>query len=228
MKTTGKLIVIEGTDGSGKATQSQKLLDRLEVSGLLTAYSDFPRYGQKSAGMVENYLNGKYGTDSSVVDPKIASIFYAVDRYDASFEIRDNLSKGRIIICNRYVSASMGHQGGKIEDKVKRKEFMEWLEDLEYNFFKIPKPDLTIFLYVPYQIAQKLVDKKERREYIGERKRDIHEADSEHLRRAESTYLELAKEKGWTTINCTKDGEMLSIEDIHTLIWNEVKNSLQI
>lgn len=227
METRGKLIVIEGTDGSGKATQSQKLLKHFEEAGIPTAYVDFPRYGQKSAGMVENYLNGKYGT-ANEVDPKVASMFYAMDRYDASFEMRKSLDEGRIIVCNRYVSANMGHQGGKIEDKDKRKEYIRWLEDLEYGFFKIPKPDLTIFLYVPYLIAQGFVDKKGRREYIGERKRDIHEIDSEHLRKAELAYLEIGKEKGWKIIDCTKDDTILSIDDIHDKIWNEVKLSLMI
>jgi dTMP kinase len=226
MKDVGKLIVIEGTDGSGKATQSQRLLSRLEKEGFLTAYSDFPRYGEKSAGMVENYLNGKYGSSANDVDPKVASIFYAIDRYDASFEMKKNLSEGRIIVCNRYASASMGHQGGKIGDKNKRKEYIEWLEELEYNLFKIPKPDLTIFLYVPYLIAQKLVDNKARREYIGDRKRDIHETDSEHLRNAELAYLDIGKEKGWKVIDCAKEGNILSVEEIHEMVWQEVKKIL--
>ncbi len=225
MGAKGKLIVIEGTDGSGKATQSQRLLKRLEEEGFLTAYSDFPRYGQKSAGMVENYLNGKYGSADDV-DPRVGSIFYAIDRYDASFDIKKSLNEGRIVVCNRYVSASMGHQGGKISDKDMRDAYLNWLEELEYNLFKIPKPDTTIFLYVPYLIAQKLVDNKAKREYIGDRKRDIHESDSEHLRKAELAYLDISKQKGWKLIDCTKDGSMLSVDAIHELIWHEVKKSL--
>jgi len=226
MEDAGKLIVIEGTDGSGKATQSQRLLSRLEKEGFLTAYSDFPRYGEKSAGMVENYLNGKYGSSANDVDPKVASIFYAIDRYYASFEIRKNLGEGRIVVCNRYVSTNMGHQGGKIDDKVRRKEYIDWLEDLEYNLFRIPRPDLTLFLYVPYLIAQKLVDNKAKREYIGDRKRDIHEADSEHLRKAQLAYLDVAKEKGWKIIDCTQGEELLSIDEVHERVWEEVREFL--
>ena len=176
--------------------------------------------------MVENYLNGKYGPSANDVDPKVASIFYAIDRYDASFEIRKSLEEGRVVVCNRYVSTNMGHQGGKIDDKDKRKEYVEWLEDLEYNLFRIPKPDLTIFLYMPYLIAQKFVDNKARREYIGDRKRDIHEADSEHLRKAQLAYLDIAKERGWKIIDCTKDGNILPIDEIHEAIWSEVKGFL--
>jgi dTMP kinase len=221
----GKLVVIEGTDGSGKATQSKQLLHKLEEKGILTAYVDFPRYGEKSAGMVENYLNGKYGSADQVM-PKVASMFYAMDRYDASFDMRKALAEGRIIISNRYVSASMGHQTGKIRDPKERKEYVAWLEDLEYNFFKIPKPDLTILLFVPYLIAQKMVDNKGHREYIGTKKRDIHEADSEHLRNAEEAYLEVAKEKGWTIIDCTDGDKILSIDDIHKKVWAVVEKEI--
>jgi dTMP kinase len=221
----GKLIVIEGTDGSGKATQSKQLLHKLEEKGIMTAYVDFPRYGEKSAGMVENYLNGKYGS-ADQVDAKVASIFYAVDRYDASFEVRKSLDEGRIIISNRYVSASMGHQAGKIHDLEKRREFLAWLEDLEYNFFKIPRPDLTILLFVPYLVAQKMVDNKGHREYIGTKKRDIHEADADHLRNAEEAYLQVAKEKGWVIIDCTDGEKVLSIEEISNKVWEVVEKVL--
>jgi dTMP kinase len=219
---SGKLIVIEGTDGSGKATQSQRLLRRLEEHGILTAYVDFPQYGQKSAGMVEHYLNGKYGT-AEEVNPKAASIFYAIDRYDASFGIRKSIGEGKVVISNRYVSASMGHQGGKIHDVTQRNEYLEWLESLEYEVFGIPRPDLTILLYVPYQISQQLVGNKGSREYIGGIKKDIHEANKEHMINAESAFLEIAKNKEWTIIDCTRNGKILTIEEIHNMIWNEVQ-----
>jgi dTMP kinase len=222
----GKLIVIEGTDGSGKATQSKRLLHRFEEAGILTAYADFPQYGQKSAGPVENYLNGKYGS-ASEVNPRVASMLYAIDRFDASFGIRKSLGEGRIVVCNRYVSANMGHQAGKISDPVERKKFLEWLEDLEFNFFGIPKPDLVILLFVPYLVAQKLVDNKGHREYIGGVKRDIHEADSDHLKKAEEAYLEVAKSKGWKVINCSRGGKILPIEEIHEMVWSEVSKLIK-
>jgi dTMP kinase len=221
----GKLIVIEGTDGSGKATQSKELLHRFEEKGVETAYVDFPQYEEKSAGLVANYLNGKYGS-ADEVPPKIASMFYAVDRYDASFGMRKALEEGRIIISNRYVSASMGHQTGKLADPKERDDYLNWLDDLEFNFFGIPRPDLTILLFVPITISQKLIENKGHRAYIGGKKKDIHEADEEHLKQAEQAYLEVAKKYGWTTIDCTDNGKLLSIEEIHVKVWKVVNDFL--
>ena len=124
---------------------------------------DYPRYGEPSAFAVEKYLNGAYGTN---VSAKQASIFYALDRFDSSFEFRDDISEYDYIISNRYVSANIIHQAGKILNPVERDEFITWLEDLEYNIFGIPKPDKTIFLNVSPQMSQKLVLQKDDREYI--------------------------------------------------------------
>ncbi|VVB74383.1 Thymidylate kinase [uncultured archaeon] len=221
----GKLIVIEGTDGSGKATQSKELLARLAKENISTAYFDFPQYGQKSAGMVENYLNGKYGS-ASEVNPRVASMFYALDRYDASFKMKKDLEEGKTVICNRYVSANMGHQTGMINGKEERIKYLEWLEELEFGFFNIPRPDMVILLYVPYLVAQKMVDKKGHRDYVGGSKRDILEADTDHLRKAEGAYIEVAKRYNWNVIDCTKNGEILSVPQIHEMIWKEVKKVL--
>lgn len=223
----GRFIVIDGTDGSGKETQSKILVKQLKKQGYKVALVHFPQYGKKSAGAVEEYLNGKYGF-AKKVGPYRASIFYAIDRYDASFKIRKWLDEGKIVVANRYVSANMGHQGGKIKDSKKRKKYLDWLYDLEYNIFEIPKPDLNIILHVKAEIAQKLVDKKRHRKYIGGRKRDIHEADLKHLKDAERVYLEVAKNyPGFTLVECTKDGQIMSIEDIHQMILEEVKKVLE-
>ena len=155
-KVAGKFFVIDGTDGSGKTVQCKLLIERLEKEGYKVKSVDFPQYGQKSAGLVEEYLNGKYGQ----VNPYASSIFYAVDRFDASFKIRQWLDEGYVLVCNRYVTANAGHQGGKIHDPVERKKYFDWLLEMEYGTFGIPKPDLNIILHVPAETSQLLVDKK--------------------------------------------------------------------
>jgi len=190
----GKFIVIDGTDGSGKGTQTKKLVDKLKKDQFKVEIADFPQYGEKSAALVEEYLNGKYGT-AKEVGPYRASIFYACDRYAASFKLKNWIDEGKVIISNRYVSANMGHQGGKIQDINERNKFLEWVADLEYNIFEIPKPDINILLYMPPEIGQQLVDKKGHRDYVNGTKRDIHEADIEHLREAADAYRYVAKNK---------------------------------
>lgn len=219
--TLGKLVVIDGTDGSGKATQAGLLLDRLSREGRDAVLADFPQYGKPSAFFVEKYLRGEYGT-ADVVGPYRASVLYALDRYDASFAIRTWKEEGKIIVSNRYVSSNMGHQAGKIADKEEREKFLSWLKDFEYNMLQIPKPDVNILLYVPAEIGQALVDKKGERAYTQGKKRDIHEADIEHLRHASEAYLEVAAREGWKVIHCMheKKAELRSIEEIHEEIYS--------
>lgn len=219
----GKFIVVDGTDGSGKKTQTEILIKRLKEEGYDVFEADFPQYGKKSAGLVEEYLNGKYG-EAKEVGPYRASIFYAGDRYDASFEIDRALGAGKIVISNRYVASNMGHQGGKIKDSKERKEFLGWLDKLEYEIFGIPHPDLNIILHVDAAVAQKLVDGKGHRDYVGGKKRDIHEADINHLRDAESAYIEIADTfHGFSLIKCTRGGSIMSREEISEMVWKKVK-----
>lgn len=222
----GKFIVIDGTDGSGKATQTELLVERLKKEKLKVKVFDFPQYGLKSAGLVEEYLNGKYG-DAKSVGPYRASIFYACDRYDASFKIRKFLEKGYVVVSNRYVTANMGHQGGKIADAKKRKKYFDWLYDLEYGIFEIPKPDLNIILHVDAAIAQKLVDNKGQRGYT-KKKRDLHEKDLKHLRDAEKVYLEIAKTmKNFKLIGCTEKKCIMTREKISEMVWNEAEKIIE-
>lgn len=218
-KNSGKFIVIDGTDGAGKTTQFQLLIQEIKRNGLEVEVADFPQYGTKSAGAVEEYLNGKYGQ----VDAYVGSMFYAVDRFDASFKIRKWLDEGKIVLSNRYVTANAGHQGGKIDVRSERIKYFKWLDNLEYNLFKIPKPDLNIILHVPAAIAQKLVDKKpkEVRKYAGGKKRDLHEADINHLKRAEKAFIEISKLFPNTKlVECFEDGRLLSIEEVQNKVWN--------
>lgn len=218
----GRFIVIDGTDGSGKATQTNLLVEELKLGGYPVEMTDFPQYGTKSAGLIEEYLNGKYGQ----VGPEAASIFYAIDRFDASFKICQWLKEGKIVISNRYVTANAGHQGGKISDNMERLKFFKWLDNLEYNIFGVPKPDLNIVLHVPAEMAQKLVDKKSaaERKYVNGKKRDLHEADLQHLRNAEKAYLEIARLFPNTKlVECVKGNELLSPGEIHNKVWELVR-----
>ncbi len=221
----GKFIVIDGTDGSGKGTQTALLVKRLQNNGYEVEMADFPQYGEKSAGLVEEYLNGNYGS-ALEVGPYRASIFFACDRFAAAPKIKKWINEGKIVIANRYVSSNMGHQSGKIKDAKNREKFLNWLEELEYDIFEIPRPDLNILLYMPPEIGQELVDKKESRDYIKGKKRDIHEADIQHLKDAAQAYLDLAKNYGWTTIDCAPEGNLNSIEHISDQLWQKIKDKI--
>ncbi|MFA5188004.1 MAG: thymidylate kinase [Patescibacteria group bacterium] len=219
----GFFIVIDGTDGSGKATQTKLLVEKIEQSGHQVKMIDFPQYGQKSAGLVEEYLNGNFGSANDV-GPYRASIFYACDRYASSSQIKKWLDEGNIVISNRYVSSNMGHQAGKISDLQERDKFLEWLFELEYNLFGIPKPDLNILLYLPPEIGQELVGQKGQRDYIGDKKRDIHEADLEHLKNAAEAYRYVADKYNWITIDCAPENQLLTIDEISTLLWQTISH----
>ncbi len=218
--------MIDGIDGSGKSVQAQLLIERLKKENRPVEIISFPRYGEKSAAPIEEYLNGNYGT-AAEVGPYRASILYAIDRFAAAPQIRQWLKDGKIVVANRYVSSNMGHQGGKIHDSEERKKFFAWNDNLEYNIFNIPRPDLNIILHVPADIAQQLVDKKGEREYLKGAKRDIHEADLRHLKNAEETYLEMARTfPNFAIVECVENGQLLSIEAIHEKIWQVVKNQI--
>lgn len=218
----GKFIVIDGTDGSGKTTQLSLLKLRLESEGYAVEIADFPQYNTKSAGLVEEYLSGKYGK-ADEIDSYKASIFYAVDRYDASFKLRQWLKQGKIVLANRYTSANMGHQGCKIKNPLERKVFFNWLYDLEYKIFEIPQPDLSIILHVESNIAQNLAKQRAREDWNG-KTNDIHEDNLEHLQKAEQVYMEIATSfPNFKLINCTKNDTILSREEVSLLIWPAVK-----
>ena len=224
----GKFIVIDGTDGSGKTTQLELLKSKMISEGHEVEVADFPQYNTKSAGMVEEYLSGKYGS-ASEVGPYKASIFYAIDRFDASATINKWLDAGKIVLANRYTSASLGHQGGKISNPLEKKLFFNWLFDLEYKIFEIPRPDLTIILQVESEISFKLAKERKREDWEGKTK-DIHEDDLNHLKNAEKTFLEMASNlPGFKLVKCTHKGEILSPEAIHFLVWlvssQVIKNS---
>ncbi len=213
---SGTLIVIEGTDGSGKTEQCRLLVERLQTSGFDVSMIDFPQYGQSSAYFVENYLNGHYGV-STAVRPKVASVMYALDRFHLAAEIRKTLQQEKIVIANRYTASNMGHQGAKISDRDKRRELLRWIHDFEYVECGIPKPNLNIFLHVPHTISYELISRKHDRDYLKGKKRDIHEADSKHLKNAEQSYLDAIAlfPRDFKVIECAPHGILLSMEAIH-------------
>ncbi|HRH32706.1 MAG TPA: thymidylate kinase [bacterium] len=212
----GFFAVIDGTDGSGKQTQTKLLKERLEKEGFLVLSISFPWYGSPSAKMVEKYLAGELGDQVNKIDGYMVSTFYADDRLAHSPIIVEALNKGWVVISDRYVTANMGHQGSKFSNKVDRNTYLNWVYDLEYVKNNIPKPDINFILHVPTEISQRLLEKR------GEKK-DIHENDPDHLRRAEETYLELPKLfKGFSLIECVENNALLSAEAIHEILWKEL------
>jgi dTMP kinase len=227
----GTFIAIEGLDGSGKATQSNLLVERLKEEGYKVEKTDFPQYGQKSAGLVEEYLTGRYGTPEEV-GPYRASIFYACDRYDASPKIKQWLKEGKVVISDRYLASNIGHQGGKIKNKKERKKYLNWLYNLEYNIFGIPKPDLNFILKTSPEIARKYAMTKKSKDkksiYIKSNKKDIHEGSKQHFLDSLSSYLHAAKEfpKEFKIIECVLKDKLLPPGVIHEKIWKQLKNIL--
>jgi len=225
MTKKGKLIVIDGLDGSGKATQTRLLISKLKKQGYKTAVTDFPQYYKSFFGkMVGRYLSGEFGT-AKQVSPYLASILFSADRWEAKEKIDKWLAEGRIIISNRYVSANQIHQTGKIRGKKEKEKFLKWLEKMEFEVFQLPKPNLIVYLNVPYQIGQKLVMKKGSRGYIGGVKKDIHEGSKRHLTDAQKQIFALIKKYNkWQQINCTNKGQISSRTEIANMVWKKVKN----
>ena len=227
MGQTGKFLVIEGTDGSGKAEQTQRVVARLAAMGVRVAMFDFPRYDQESSWFVREYLNGRFGTLDQI-NPMTASLFFALDRYAAARDIRKCLAEGMTVISNRYVASNLGHQGSKFDDPEQRHAYFQWCHGLEYDINKIPKPDCNVVLLVPPETAQGLVDRKAARQHLGGKKRDLHEADIEHLRKTHDVYRELVQlfPEYFVAVDCVREGRLLSIEEIHEIIWGHVLRAL--
>lgn len=220
----GFFLVLEGTDGSGKTEQFNRLIKKLRAAGYTPKAVDFPQYGQPSAYFVEQYLTGKYGTWKEV-GPFKASFFYALDRFAAAQKIRKWLNQGKIVVANRYVASNLGHQGVKLADKKQRYNFFRWVEDLEYRILGIPKPDINFFLHMPADVAYKLIANKAKRKYLHGKKRDIHEGDISYLKQAEKIYLEVIKlfPKDYLLIECVPRGKLLAREEIAEQIWQVLK-----
>lgn len=212
----GKLIVFEGTDGSGKATQSRLLCERLEQEGISFRHIDFPRYGKPSAVMVQEYLDGKLGKNPGDVNAYAASMFYAMDRY-ASYKQDWGAfyEAGGLVVADRYTTSNAVHQASKLPDE-ERTAYLDWLFDLEYGRIGLPAPDLVIYLDMPTEITARM---RAQREQATGTHADIHEQDEAYLRRCRENAREVVHQCGWTVVNCAAGDEPRTVEDIHREIW---------
>lgn len=221
----GLFFVIDGIDGSGKNTTATLLEEKLKKEGYVASKISFPQYGSKSAGPVELYLEEKIAPVSSF-DAYAASLFCAVDRAFARFEIEKKLAEG-IVIANRYVSSNAGHQGSKIENTQERKTFLLWLYDIEYNKLRIPKPTKTILLLLPLEIAVKRKQAQRTEQHV---KLDGLERDIEHLRQSAETYRWLAETypEDFTVVETVRETKELTPEEVLEEVWQEVKNMIRL
>ena len=218
----GHIIVIEGTDGSGKQTQSVKLYERLKADGYNVMRQSFPNYESNSSAPVKMYLGGELCTQASELDAYQTSSLFAVDRLCTYMkELKSHYEAGGIIILDRYTQSNMLHQAGKIKDVAERDEFLDWLDNFEFNELKLPRADKVIFLDVPPEVSIRLAH--ERGELKAGTKQDIHEKDSNHLIDAYNSGKYVANKYGWTVIDCVQDGNLKSIEQIHNEIMKHIK-----
>jgi dTMP kinase len=255
----GKLIVVEGTDGSGKTVQTSLLTERLSKEGYQVQVTDFPQYGKSFfANMIEKYLKGEFGWPQELrdhlkkhphlieksstpgndkteylesrpneVNPYLASLLYAGDRWEAKNQMHKWLEEGNIVISNRYVCSNMAHQGAKIGNVAERKKFYKWIEVLEHEVYSVPRADFTIYLHVPVEISRELIKTRLRESEGLKSKMDLHEEDTEYLKRVRNVYVELAdSDSNWCTIECAENDQIKSKEEISEEIWHTINKIL--
>lgn len=228
MHMKGKLIVIDGGDGAGKATQVALLVKRLQADGLLVETLDFPQYTQNTFGkLLRECLDGKRG-DFMAVDARIASTLYAADRFESKPRLEQWLKEGKVVVLDRYVSANMMHQGAKIEDENALESFLSWLDHMEHSIFGLPRPDLILYLAVPFRIRAKLkAEAVANGKHGSEVKTDLAEASIEHQTKTEERAKKIVSDKNsWHAINCVEGEVVRSRESIHEDIYSAVKQAL--
>ena len=219
----GKLIVIEGTDSSGKETQTKRLFEKLEEKGLKVKKISFPNYDSPACEPVKMYLSGAFGEDAMKVNPYPVSTMYAIDRY-ASFKTdwEKFYNEDGIIVTDRYVTSNMVHQASKVKDLDEKKQYLNWLEDLEYEKMGIPRPDLVIFLNMPTEMAVKLMAERKNK-ITGEEKKDIHERDKEYLKESHANACKIANTYNWKEIKCSDGERIKTIEEIGEEVFSLVE-----
>ena len=220
----GKLIVIEGTDGSGKSTQFKLLTQRLTREGRDFRQIVFPQYSEPSSALIRMYLGGEFGQRPGDVNAYAASAFYAVDRYASFKKVWGNYyNGGGLVVSDRYTTSNAVHQASK-EPPETRQRFLKWLYEFEYDHLGLPRPDLTLYLDVPTDFTEKLLRAREQDTHT---KADIHEKDTQYLATCRRMGAFAADYYGWTVISCVRDGKMRSMEDIHEEIYRHVRNCLE-
>ena len=221
----GKLIVIEGTDGSGKSTQFKLLTQRLEAENHKFQKLVFPQYKEPSSALIRMYLGGEFGSSPSDVNAYAASAFYAVDRYASYKKVwGDWYENGGLVVSDRYTTSNAVHQASKEEGQA-QKDFLKWLYEFEYEKLGLPCPDLIIYLDVPTDFTEAMM---RRREADTHTSADIHEQDMSYLATCRRTGRAAAEYYGWTVIDCVKEDTMRSIEDIHEEIYRHVAACLEV
>ncbi len=220
----GKLIVLEGTDGSGKSTQFRLLTRHLEEEGQQFQRLVFPQYQEPSSALIRMYLNGEFGQKPDDVNAYAASSFYAVDRYASYKKVwQSYYENGGLVLSDRYTTSNAVHQGSKLKGN-DRRTFFHWLTAFEFDHLGLPRPDLVIYLDVPTEISEAMMRK---REQDTNTKADIHEKDTQYLRLCRETGREAAGAYGWKVISCAADGVMRSPEEIHEEVYGLVKQCLE-
>ena len=224
----GKLVLIEGTDCSGKQTQTEALVERLLEDGIQVRRLSFPMYDTPAGKIVGGSYLGKehigeclFKEGANNVDPKVASLYYAADRKYNISKVTELLDNGITVILDRYTPSNMAHHGGKIENKENRTEFYAWIDTLEYGLLELPKPDYSFLLYMPYEYGEQL-----RKSRIQIEKFDEHEKSEDNMRNAEAAYLEIAQIYDFDIINCVSNNQIRSIEDINDELYDKLTQNL--
>ncbi len=219
MLNKGKIIVIEGTDGSGKATQTELLAKRWTEENINYKTVSFPNYESPSSSLVKMYLNGEFGEKAESINAYAASSFFAVDRW-ATWEkdYKEYYKQGGIILADRYTPSNLIHQAGKIKDEQEREKFINWVYEYEYKLLKLPEPDVVIFLNMPTEYAYKIMKERENKITHKEEK-DIHERDIYYLEKSYKNAIELAKKYNWQIVDCIKEDKIKTREEIHKEVY---------
>jgi len=214
MAARGKFIVFEGIDGSGKRTQLELLAKSLSKRGVPFTQVSFPRYDGFFGKLVGQFLNGDFGS-LEAVDPHFSALLYAGDRFESKHGIESSLAEGKAVLSDRYIGSNVAHQGARIS-AARRGEFLEWLSQLEYGIYGLPREDLVFYLRLPVAEAHRLIGEKTGREYTTLR-RDLQEADTSHLAEAAKVYEDLARQPNWVTVECmdSASGALRAPGEIH-------------